>query len=167
MKKSFAQISRWILAIIVLSLAVACHNKDELVPSSPLDDYWFDLEIKCKVVDYQTGETVNGVQLIPGLDINGKFTPYPIFALEKFKNLDTTDVIIGGSYIIKEKNIDYGGNREILLKLHDPKPESDGHYESDIYRVRLKYLGPPQEGAPEYHHGKWGAEITFRADCII
>lgn len=160
MKRILYRLSRWMLASMGLTAVVSC-SKDigfRAEYGSPYCTY----DVKCRIVDSQTGSPVNGLELVPGtvvstVDENGSYKD----EFRPFSNPVTNGA--QGVYHLKGMFEGWGKDyAKMYIKMNDSDTNAHGNYKDTVYIVPLQFAG---EAEGTWYNGKYVGDVTLEATC--
>lgn len=162
MKELLNKATRWTLAALGVGTAASCDG-----PIWGAVEYGTphcNFEVKCKVIDAESGKAVKGIKLSPGYaytytDEEGKrvegFEPYS----------DATQTADG---LFEMKGVIHAGHGEfdeLHIRLTDSDPAADGHYKDSIYVISLEKIRDAEKGS-HWNAGTYGADVTVEAEPV-
>ena len=139
MNRFINKLYRWSLTLIGLGLVSGCEKDPDDLPLDYPAAYgspYSTFEMKGRVIDSQTGDPVKGVSLTCGYTVRKKgedgtyireYIPMP------YSRLPVND---DGTF---KMEFNFSGHDNLMpVFFTDDDPETDGHYQDDLYMVQME-----------------------------
>lgn len=160
MKDIITRISRWLLAAIGVAAVSGCDGDGGFLPAPEYGVPYASFEVKCTMVDSETGAPVKGVRMAAGI-----FDPYIDEHGNAIEYIKAEGIESEGGRYTFNGYTDIGELNELQIKLTDPDPEKDGHYKDSVYVVPIQKLKDPEKD-DNWYIGTYGADVTLEAEQV-
>ena len=165
MRDIVVRICHWLLAAMGLAGASSCEEAQNIEVRAEYGVPYSTFQVKCKVVDAETGAAVNGVKLTPGYTYSYKDEDGNVKE-GYFPCSGAVETIDGACEIRGNMDISNRGFEELQMMLTDPDPATGGHYRDTIYVVALKKIKDPGKDDGSWNVGTYGADVTVSAKSV-
>ena len=164
MRNIITKISRWVLAAMGFAAVSGCDGEGGFMPAPEYGVPHASFEVKCTMVDSETGAPVKGVKMATGdtytfTDENGEAVT------EFYEMCEGTERENGVYELYGIKDIGAGEYDEIHIRLTDPDPAADGHYKDSIYVVPMNKIKDKDKN-DNWSVGTYGTEVTLEAEQV-
>lgn len=166
MRDIITKISRWVLAAMGFAAVSGCDGEGGFLPAPEYGVPHASFEVKCTMVDSETGAPVKGVKLAAGhnytfTDENGE-TRTEFYAIN-----EGTEQENGIYELYGITSIGQGEYDEIHIRLTDPDPAANGHYKDSIYVVPMQKIKDKDKDKDDHwSDGTYGSEVTLEAEQV-